>query len=146
MASRDLITSYSKLLSRMAVRSLRTFAYSDSNSESYIPTNNSDSDSCSKQLPHAEGKKNRAFNRFLKEGPAYPCKDDDQHLINPQMMMRNTCDSRQWFISLEPDAVRDVVSNTFFTNEAGDAINGEGPASRLTLGVGTKFSERQKRF
>ncbi|XP_059638293.1 uncharacterized protein LOC132280176 isoform X2 [Cornus florida] len=188
IASRALTTIYWKL---------RTFASSDCNTESAIPTNNSDSDSHSKQLPHAEDKKNRAFNRILKEGPVFPCKvmedekyerleitgtrkqglklwvsdksihtkvveevDDDppsaeqyrrtyysnidlpqrrykmgkivMELKNvvfnmkPQMMMRNTYDSRRWFMS-RTDAVSDatnVESNAFSTNEAGDAING----------------------
>ncbi|XP_059637078.1 uncharacterized protein LOC132279160 isoform X2 [Cornus florida] len=73
MASRDLTTTYSILLSRITVRSLRTLAPSYSNSESDIPTNGSDLDCRSKELPHAEGKENRAFNRFLK-GSAFPCK------------------------------------------------------------------------
>ncbi|XP_059633288.1 uncharacterized protein LOC132276055 [Cornus florida] len=71
MASRDLTTFYSKLFSRMPVRSPRTLSPPISRSD--IPTNNSDSESRSKQLPHAEGKKNRAFNRFLKEGSEFPC-------------------------------------------------------------------------
>ncbi|XP_059634611.1 uncharacterized protein LOC132276961 [Cornus florida] len=203
IASRALTTIYSKLLNRMAVCSLRTFASSDSNSESDIPTNNLDSDSLSKQLHHAEGTKNRAFNRFLKEVPAFSSKSckvmkdkkyarldmagtrkrglnlrvsgnslqdkaveevDDDHLsaeeyrrsyygnidlpqsrykmgevvtelknimfnMKPQMMMRNTCDSRRWFTSCGA-AVSDaanVESNAFSTNAAGYAINGEGP-------------------
>ncbi|XP_059633016.1 uncharacterized protein LOC132275864 isoform X3 [Cornus florida] len=82
MALRALNTIYSKLLSRMAVCSLRTFAPINSNSESDIPTNNSDSDLRSKQLPHAEGKKNRAFNRFMKDGSTFPRKvlnDDEKY-------------------------------------------------------------------
>ncbi|XP_059638365.1 uncharacterized protein LOC132280210 [Cornus florida] len=82
MALRALNTIYSKLLSRMAVCSLRTFAPINSNSESDNPTNNSDSDLRSKQLPHAEGKKNRAFNRFMKDGSTFPRKvlnDDEKY-------------------------------------------------------------------
>ncbi|XP_059638132.1 uncharacterized protein LOC132280047 [Cornus florida] len=174
MASRPLATIYSKLLSRMPVGALRTLAPSYSNSESGIRTNYSDSNSRSKQLRHAGGKKNRAFNRFLKpkqglklwvadnslHTKAVEEVDDDplsaevyrrsyygniylpqsrynmgkivMELKNivfnrkPQMMTRNTCDSRRWFtscIDADKDAAN-VESNAFSTNEAGDAING----------------------
>ncbi|XP_059638379.1 uncharacterized protein LOC132280220 isoform X2 [Cornus florida] len=208
MALRALNTIYSKLLSRMAVCSLRTFAPINSNSESDIPTNNSDSDLRSKQLPHAEGKKNRAFNRFMKDGSTFPRKvlnDDEKYArmdmpvtrkqglkllvadnslnaleevdddplsveeyrmsyfgnidlpqslykmgnivtelkdiafsLKPQMMMRNTCDSRRWFTS-RTDSVSDAANvesnafstnaagNAFSTNVSGNAIHGEGP-------------------
>ncbi|XP_059636392.1 uncharacterized protein LOC132278585 isoform X2 [Cornus florida] len=69
-----LTTTYSKFLPRMAVHSLGTFAPSNSNSKSDIPTNGWDLDSRSKVFPQAKGKKHREFNRFLKEGVVFPCK------------------------------------------------------------------------
>ncbi|XP_059638340.1 uncharacterized protein LOC132280195 [Cornus florida] len=58
--------------------------------------------------------------------------------LKPQMMMRNTCDSRRWFTS-RTDAVSDATNvesnafstnaagNAFSTNVSGNAIHGEGP-------------------
>ncbi|XP_059637419.1 uncharacterized protein LOC132279455 [Cornus florida] len=133
MASRALTTTYSKLLSQMAVRSLRTFSPSYSNSQSDIPTNGSDLKWRSNELP-CFYKKNRVLNPFLLEGSAFPLSRykmgeipmelKNSVYIKRQMMMRNTCDRQRRFTS-HTDAVNDatnVESNAFSAEVAGDAI------------------------